>query len=445
MLTRKVLLSFTMVMCMMATLFLGMDSVVAQTNQEPPVSAIYGGGPFVSGGQSVVDDIKASGFNTVMIWAVHVRSDGDLYLNDVLACEDGQFVGDSSWVTNWAALRQGETSVTRVEISVGAWGSDAFSNIKNLIDTYGTGSDTILYKNFQALINATGADAVNYDDESTYDVASSVAFGQMCISMGAKITLCPYNNSSYWKSVKDQLGNEVDRVYLQCYAGGAGNDPGTWQNLLGMKVIPGLWCLHGSSGDTASQVKSKIESWEEAYDIAGGFMWLYDDMKRLSSPNATADYAEAINAGFSGSIPPSNQYPSISGRTYYEWIAGVDISNFSHSSGNDNGYADYTSQIINMTKGNDYNVSLTPGFSQGSYSEYWKIWIDFNQDGDFTDIGEHVFSGNGKSIVAGSLSIPANVSIGTTRMRVVMKYNSEPPSSGNIGDGEAEDYTVQIQ
>lgn len=441
----KPLLCYLMI-CLLALGGLGILQPMEVEASQEPVSAIYGGGPVVFGGQSVMNDLKASGFNTVIIWAVHVRPNGDLYLNDKEVVTNGTFVGESSWITDWASLKQGTTSVTRVELSVGAWGSDAFANIKNRINSDGTGSDTILYKNFQALINATGADAVNYDDESTYDVTSSVQFGQMVNAMGAKVTLCPYTNSSYWVGVKNQLGDIVDRVYLQCYAGGSGNNPGTWNSLMGMNVIPGMWCINNSSGgSSASQVQNQMQSWEDSHDIDGGFMWLYDDMQSLSSPNATADYASAILEGCSGSTPPpAGEYPSISGNTTYEYIKGVKVDTFNNTSGNDNGYKDFTSQVINVTKGSDYQVELTPGFVRSTYNEAWGIWIDFNKDGDFTDSGEFVFSGNGTSAVTGTISIPSSASTGDTRMRVVMKYNQTPPNSGSIGDGEAEDYTVHI-
>jgi hypothetical protein len=47
-----------------------------------------------------------------------------------------------------------------------------------------------------------------------------------------------------------------------------------------------------------------------------------------------------------------------------------------------------------------------------------------------------------------SVSIPFTVPLsaltGNTRMRTVMKLVSGNPTCGDIGDGEAEDYTVQI-
>lgn len=142
-------------------------------------SAIYGGGPFYSGGTTVIDDLRASGFTTVMLWSVHVQSNGDLYLNDKLIVSNGGYVGDSGWPSRLTRLRTAPTSVTRIELSVGSAGATDFENIKALINSQGTGSDSILYRNFQALKNATGANAVNFDDESAYDLASATAFGKM--------------------------------------------------------------------------------------------------------------------------------------------------------------------------------------------------------------------------------------------------------------------------
>lgn len=259
-----------------------------------PVSAIFGGGPLYQGGQAVMDDLRASGFNTIMIWSIHVNKNGDLVINDSPICSQGFYCGDEKWKTQWATLKQAPTSIDRIEVSIGAWGCSDFENIRDLIKANGTGPDTILYRNFSALKEATGADAVDYDDESCYDVDSAVRFGKMCSTMGYKVSLCPYTNSSFWRSVKTRLGSLVDRVYLQCYAGGSGNSPASWSKTMGTKVIPGLWCINDSSGgDSAERVHERLTGWKAS--SWGGFMWLYDDMMKLSKPNSTADYAEAIN------------------------------------------------------------------------------------------------------------------------------------------------------
>jgi PKD repeat protein len=105
----------------------------------------------------------------------------------------------------------------------------------------------------------------------------------------------------------------------------------------------------------------------------------------------------------------------------YEWISRVVVAGMDNSSGAA-GYTDFTSITCNLTSGNNASVSLTPGFASSSYTEYWKIWIDYNGDHDFTDTGEEVFSGSGSSTVSGSFTVASGIDI-TTRMRVTMKYN----------------------
>ena len=56
-----------------------------------------------------------------------------------------------------------------------------------------------------------------------------------------------------------------------------------------------------------------------------------------------------------------------------------------------------------MEAGSNVAVSLTPGFSSSTYTEYWKVWIDYNKNGDFTDPGEEVYSGVSTGTVSGIL------------------------------------------
>jgi hypothetical protein len=270
-------------------------------------SAIYGGGPFYTGGQSVMDTLRASGFTTVVLWAIHVRADtGDLWLNDDRIISGGQYVGDSGWPARVATLKQAPTSVNRIEVSVGSAGPNDWGAIATLINRDGTGANTVLYRNFQVLRSITGADAINDDDEQQYDLTTSTAFANMVIGQGYKFTFVPYTNTSFWRSLKTNLGANVDRVYLQDYAGGAGNNPATWAQQLGMPVDPGLWSRHGSgctSGDTPASVESQMRGWVASAGIQGGFLWLYDDMQACSAQGTPAQYAAAVNNA-TGSAPP---------------------------------------------------------------------------------------------------------------------------------------------
>jgi hypothetical protein len=142
-----------------------------------------------------------------------------------------------------------------------------------------------------------------------------------------------------------------------------------------------------------------------------------------------------------------NQYCESSGtRVQYEWIAGVTVGSFNNTSGAQT-YSDFTSQTVTLNRGLSNAITLTPGFSgSNSYNEYFRVWIDYNQDGDFSDSGELAFdAGSASNSAVNGTITPANaVPTGTTRMRVSMKYNAAPSACGNVGDGEVEDYTVNI-
>ncbi len=125
-----------------------------------------------------------------------------------------------------------------------------------------------------------------------------------------------------------------------------------------------------------------------------------------------------------------------------EWIETFAIGSNTNNSGSNGGYGDFTGNSISVESGNSYSITMTPGFSNRARKEYWRIWIDYNMDGDFTDAGEQVFSADRQKVtVNGNINIPAGLT-GETRMRVSMKYNATPTSCENFSYGEVEDYTL---
>ena len=128
-------------------------------------------------------------------------------------------------------------------------------------------------------------------------------------------------------------------------------------------------------------------------------------------------------------------------------------------------YSDYTSgagapAAPSLTAGTTVAGSVTVSscgspFGFINYTSGLAIFIDLNQDGDFTDAGEKVYSNGGvdnidcvpATDVPVSLVIPANALNGTTRMRVInresMDGNTITPC-GNQYYGEVEDYLVNI-
>ncbi len=134
------------------------------------------------------------------------------------------------------------------------------------------------------------------------------------------------------------------------------------------------------------------------------------------------------------------------GLTNYEFIQAVNIGTISNNSGNNYGYADFTSLSTPLHRGGSADVALTPGFISSSWGEYWRIWIDLNHDDDFNDNGELVFETptSSSTTVNSVMNIPAWAQLGPTRMRVAMRFGSKPTACGTFS-GEVEDYTVDIQ
>lgn len=135
---------------------------------------------------------------------------------------------------------------------------------------------------------------------------------------------------------------------------------------------------------------------------------------------------------------------SAGGNSSYEWIAGVTIGSFTNTSGAA-GYSNFTSQTITLTPGATVNVSLSPGFASTVYTEYWKIWIDYNADGDFDDAGELAFDGGAltSATETGTITVPTGPT-GPTRLRVSMKWNAAQTQCESFSYGEVEDYTVDF-
>lgn len=132
--------------------------------------------------------------------------------------------------------------------------------------------------------------------------------------------------------------------------------------------------------------------------------------------------------------------------TDYEYIDLVELNELSNPTGANGGYADFTNLTASVSPGSSQKIYISAGFTGTKYTEYWRIWIDFNNDGDFTDSGELIVSGSSSSSakLSASFTVPSTAKLGNTRMRVSMKYGSGATSCESFTYGEVEDYTVNI-
>lgn len=126
-----------------------------------------------------------------------------------------------------------------------------------------------------------------------------------------------------------------------------------------------------------------------------------------------------------------------------EWIKKVAIGSINNLSNSNGGYADFSSQITNIAKGSSATLTLTPGYS-ATRKLYWKVFIDLNNNGAFTDSGEEVYSIFSNQTLTPSITIPSSASSGNIRMRIIVSYNSITSPCGTFNYGETEDYTLNI-
>jgi len=118
-------------------------------------------------------------------------------------------------------------------------------------------------------------------------------------------------------------------------------------------------------------------------------------------------------------------------------------------------YSNFTTlpPLTSVTQGSVVPFSIQQDECDGAtyYANGSSIWIDFNQNGLFTDAGEQVFvetaTATGPRTISGTFSVPIGATLGTTRMRII---DAEGLSGtglvpcGTYGYGETEDYLINI-
>jgi hypothetical protein len=184
--------------------------------------------------------------------------------------------------------------------------------------------------------------------------------------------------------------------------------------------------------------------------------------KSLTGLSASTTYnyqVQAVCASGSSAYSAASSFttPGSGGITYcasngisqiYEYIDLVSLGTISRSSGADaGGYYNGTASSTNVTQGANYTITTSAGFSGSTYPEQWAVFCDWNKDGDFTDAGETEasFASSGSGNNTATISVPSTATVGSTRMRVSMKYGAAPTSCESFAEGEVEDYSLNVQ
>lgn len=184
-----------------------------------------------------------------------------------------------------------------------------------------------------------------------------------------------------------------------------------------------------------------------AGDTSGSTTFDLNNWTTTSGSNATWGTIKVINgtltetlAGGGGTV---SYCASKGNSSSSEWVKKVVFGTINNLSNANGGYADFTAQSTTVTKGVAKTLTLTPGYS-ATRSLYWKVYIDYNKNGLFTDSGEEVYSIFSSATLNPSITVPSTAVTGSVRMRVIVSYNTITSPCGTYNYGETEDYTLNI-
>jgi len=207
----------------------------------------------------------------------------------------------------------------RVWLSLGGWGSSAFTNIQQIVQTGGALQATLM-SNFQAIIQALsavmGGQTVGFDmdfEEQDSPIDTLVADVSVALYEQFKcpITFCPYQDCGAWihalQLIYARLKTQpVVGINLQCYAGGQDNTPSQWVSALQSATETGVtnpssfvWpilSLDPTAGPdyTPARMTTQLQSWKSP----GASIWA---TANLSQPGSTLTaYSQALATGISG-------------------------------------------------------------------------------------------------------------------------------------------------
>jgi hypothetical protein len=170
----------------------------------------------------------------------------------------------------------------------------------------------------------------------------------------------------------------------------------------------------------------------------------YEWQIRTNCSGASSAYS--ASSTFTTSAATVTWCASRGNNNQYEWIDLVQMGSINRTSGREtNGYLN-TGLSTNVTRGASQTIGFSAGFSSTAYTEYWKVWIDWNRNGSFDDAGELVVSGTSSSsgTLTATFTVPTTAVLGQTRMRVSMSDANQTSCSNPFSYGEVEDYTVNV-
>jgi hypothetical protein len=209
------------------------------------------------------------------------------------------------------------------------------------------------------------------------------------------------------------------------------NDPTSW-----------AWTINPSNVEYKNGTSASSQNPQIRFKTTGAYnVSLYT---ANANGNSTETKTSYINVG---DAPGS--YCTGNSSNPYGYISRVQFGTIDKSSTYTNTggfyYENWTAFSTNVTVGQSYNIIVTNPYNDIGID--LGIWIDWNRDGDFSDLDENVLcSINNYGEGTFSINIPSHAEVGKTRMRLRSNYiETYCPPCGTYLNGEVEDYSVNIQ
>lgn len=205
--------------------------------------------------------------------------------------------------------------------------------------------------------------------------------------------------------------------------------------------------------------------------LGGGnnYFWLVVDVSPIAGLNNLID-GEYVSSVIDGVVrTPAISAPdgslaigycnSLATNTADTYISEVKLGSINNNTTSASGgtYSNFTSSVAptQLNLGDTYSISVAKNTTDVTeYGAWLNVFIDWNNDFDFDDPGERVFSQTAPvdatkplpRLYTGSFTVPPTATLGTTRMRVIMQEGGAATSSPctQYSFGETEDYAVTI-
>ena len=128
------------------------------------------------------------------------------------------------------------------------------------------------------------------------------------------------------------------------------------------------------------------------------------------------------------------------------------VVNFNNTTGQStNGYGNYSgTHSVSAFAGYSFNLSVSPNSTL--YQNFARVWVDWNNDLDFDDAGETMYSTATNTLgvpFSTSLAVPAGQALGNYKMRIRMDMGTaalggDLSPCGELINGETEDYKIKV-